>query len=90
MPVDKKRADILQLGDELHRAEYAIDVRRYDLAIEIMHQFLSTNPENSIAFYTIARAYMLKGEGQKAVAAFKETLRLDPANSNAHALYVRS
>ena len=77
MPISKKRADILELGDEIRKAEYAINVRRYDLAIEMMQRFLSTHPENSIAFYTIARAFTLKGEQQKASAAYKETLRLD-------------
>ena len=87
MAFSKKRADILELGDEIRRAEYAINVHRYDLAIEIMQHFLSTHPENSIAFYTIARAYVMKGKPQQAVEAFKETLRLDPNNSMAHALY---
>lgn len=87
MTSSRKRADILELGDEIRRAEYAISVRRYDLAIEIMQRFLSTHPENSIAFYTIARAYTLKGEQQKAIATYIETLRLDPNNSMSHALY---
>ena len=87
MAISKKKADVLELGDEIRRAEYAINVHKYDLAIDIMRRFLSAHPENSIAFYTIARAHTLKGEQQKAVAAYRETLRLDPNNNMAHALY---
>ena len=87
MAISKAKADVLELGDEIRRAEYAINVHKYDLAIDIMRRFLSAHPENSIAFYTIARAYMLKGEQQKAVAAYRETLRLDPNNNMAHAVY---
>ncbi len=87
MAISKAKADVLELGDEIRRAEYAINVHKYDLAIDIMRRFLSAHPENSIAFYTIARAHMLKGEQQKAVAAYRETLRLDPNNNMAHAVY---
>jgi tetratricopeptide (TPR) repeat protein len=87
MTANKKQADILEIRDELRKAEYAIDVRRADLAIEIMTRVLAEHPENSIAFYTIGRAYMQKKMYLRALDAFQESLRLNPLYSQAHSLY---
>lgn len=87
MAVGKQRSDIVELADDLQRANYAISVRRYDLAIEIMQRMLSEFPENSVAFYTLGRAYILKKQYIQAIDVFQETLRLEPTNSLAHTLY---
>lgn len=87
MPPDKFRVDVFEMGDELKKAEFAINARRYDLAIELMRKELSAHPENAAAFYTIARAYMLKRNNSAAITALRESLRLDPNVSNSHMLY---
>lgn len=87
MPESRRVIDIREMGDDFRKALYAIDVRRYDLAIEILHQILSSKPENSMAFYTLGRIYTLKKQHTKALEALRETLRLDATNSYAHALY---
>jgi tetratricopeptide (TPR) repeat protein len=86
MAANKKQADLFEIHDELRKAEYAINVRKNDLAIEIMMQVLAAHPENSVAFYTIGRAYMQKKLYPQALDAFKEALRLNPADDQAHAL----
>lgn len=75
------------MGDDYERAEFALNARRYDLAIEIMQRVLSHSPENSVAFHTIARAYVFKKMNVQAIEAIKESLRLDPDNSTVHTLY---
>lgn len=75
------------MGDDYERAEFALNARRYDLAIEIMQRVLSHSPENSIAFHTIARAYVFKKMNVQAIEAIKESLRLDPDSSTVHTLY---
>jgi Tfp pilus assembly protein PilF len=87
MPPHKFRADVLEIGDELEKAEFALQARRYDLAIHLMRKELSAHPENAVAFYTIARAYVLKRNTPAAINALRESLRLDPENSNSHMLY---
>jgi cytochrome c-type biogenesis protein CcmH/NrfG len=87
VPINRRAEELREMGDELKRAEYAISVRRYDLAIEIMRRVLSQHPENSLAFYTIARAYVFKKMPDKAIEAIRESLRLDPTNSQAHTIY---
>ncbi len=88
MPVSRRRSEIQEMGEEEYqRAEYALNVRRYDLAIEIMQRILSVHPENSVAFHTIARAYTHKKMTDRAIEAIRESLRLDPTNSFAHSLY---
>src|SRR5258708_27165126 len=87
MPPNKFRADVLEMGDELEKAEFALQARRYDLAIDLMRKELSAHPENTAAFYTSARAYVLKRNTPAAINALRESLRLDPDNSSSHMLY---
>lgn len=87
VPVNRRATELQEMGDDIKRADYAISVRRYDLAIEIMRGVLSQHPENSLAFYTIARAYIFKKMPDKAINAIRESLRLDPTNSHAHTIY---
>jgi Tfp pilus assembly protein PilF len=87
MPPNKFHGDVLEMGDELEKAEFAIHARRYDLAIQLMRKELIAHPENAVAFYTIARAYKLKRIRYAAFDAICESLRLDPSVSNSHMLY---
>src|SRR5712691_5360210 len=87
MPPNKFHGDMLEMGDELEKAEFALQARRYDLAIQLMRKELIAHPENAVAFYTIARAYMLKRIHYAAFDAICESLRLDPNVSNSHMLY---
>ncbi|MGH2509942.1 MAG: tetratricopeptide repeat protein, partial [Ktedonobacteraceae bacterium] len=87
MPVNKFRADVLEVRDELRKAEAALDVRRYDLAKEILLQMLREHPENSAVFYTLARAHVYSKKHMEALQAIRESLRLDPNSSQSHTLY---
>lgn len=87
MPIHKFRADVLEVRDELRKAEAALDVRRYDLAIEILHEMLRGHPENSAVFYTLARAHVYKKAYVEALRAVQESLRLDPGSSQSHTLH---
>jgi Tfp pilus assembly protein PilF len=87
MARNKFRADVLEVRDELNKAEYALNVRRYDLAIEVLQKMLKEHPENSAIFYTLARAYFAKQELMQANQAIREALRLDPQSSMSHTLY---
>lgn len=87
MPADKFRVDILEIRDELKKAEYALSVRRYDLAIELLHSMLKEHPENSAVFYTLARVYLSQEKLIEASHAVRESLRLDPLAGQAHTLY---
>jgi Tfp pilus assembly protein PilF len=75
------------MGDNYQKAEYALDVRRYDLAIDIMRNVLREHPENALAFHTMARAYTFKKDNHAALQAIRESLRLDPGNVTAQTLY---
>lgn len=83
----RRSNEIREMGDDYQRAEHALNVRRYDQAIEIMQRVLSNNPDNSVAFHTIARAYSLKKMPDKAIEAIRTSLSLDPTSSYAHGLY---
>ena len=87
MAENKFRMDVLEVRDELSKAEYALKIRRYDLAIEMLKKTLREHPENSAAFYTLGRAYLAKQELMQANQAVREALRLDPQSSLAHTLY---
>jgi Tfp pilus assembly protein PilF len=87
MPANKFRADVLEVQSELKKAEYALDVRRYDLALDLLRKMLQAHPENSAIFYTLARAYFFKKNWPAASQAIRESLRLDPQSSQSHALY---
>ncbi|MGH2480065.1 MAG: tetratricopeptide repeat protein, partial [Ktedonobacteraceae bacterium] len=87
MPANKFRADVFEVRDELRRAEAALDIRRYDLAIEILREMLKHYPENAAVFYTLARAYIYKKNYPDARQAVRESLRLDPGSSQSHTLY---
>ena len=87
MLANKFRADVLEVRDELRRAEAALDIRRYDLAIEILREMLKHYPENAAIFYTLARAYIYKKSYPDARQAVRESLRLDPGSSQSHTLH---
>lgn len=84
---NRTRADRFEMGDEYQRAEYALQARRYDLALQIAQNVLSEHPENSTAFIFIARAHVNKKNPAEALRAIQEALRLDPNNGYAHMLY---
>lgn len=87
MSSDKMRPDLLEMKDEYKKAEFALQVRRYDLAIEIMQKALNVFPEDSHAFFIIARAYTLKSNNHAALQAIRNSLRLNPASGAKYALY---
>lgn len=87
MPVNEGSADMLNIQAEIQKANSALSVRRYDLAIEIIQRVLGVEPENSQAFYTLGRAYILKHELVQARVVLRESLRFNSSYSPAHALY---
>lgn len=87
MSANKFRADVFEVQNELLRAETALNIRRYDLAIEILHRMLKDHPENSAIFYTLARAFIYKKNYAEACRFVRESLRLDPGSSKSHTLH---
>lgn len=87
MSANKFRADVLEVQNELLRAEAALNIRRYDLAIELLHKLLKDHPENTAIFYTLARAFIYKKNYAEACRAVRESLRLDPGSSKSHTLH---
>ena len=52
--------------------------KRYDVAIEVLHQAVKAGPEVADAAYFLGEAYLQNKLGSSAVVYFKEALRLDP------------
>lgn len=70
---------------EIMKAEHALDVRRYDLAIEMMLNLLKQAPEASEPYIIISRAYSMQDQYETAIQALRQALSIDPNNENAHA-----
>ena len=73
--------------EHYNRATYALQVRRYDLAIDLMQKVLSVDPDSSAAYQIIARSYLLKEDIEAAMRACYQALTLDPDDDFNHALY---
>jgi Tfp pilus assembly protein PilF len=80
-------ANLADVKDEIARAEYAISVRKYDLALQLMQEALSNHPQNAMALYTLGRVYLIQHKFPEAQQMFVETLRQNPEFSYAHMLY---
>lgn len=87
MSAEKFRDDVLEVQNDLQRAEAALNMRRYDLAIELLQSLLKAYPANSAIYYTLARAFLFQKKLREAREAVREALRLDPGYSQAHTLY---
>lgn len=87
MSAEKFREDVLEVQNDLQRAEAALNMRRYDLAIELLQSLLKEYPANSAIYYTLARAFLFQKKLREARESVREALRLDPGYSQAHTLY---
>jgi Tfp pilus assembly protein PilF len=79
--------DLALIKDEVAKAEYAIGVRKYDLALSLMQQALQDHPENSVALQTIGRIYTIQGKYLAALEAVLDALQQDPEYPGAHNIY---
>ncbi len=80
-------ANLADVKDEITKAEYAISVRKYGLAQQLMQQALSNHPQNAMALYTLGRVYLIQRKFPEAQQMFLEALRQNPEFSYAHMLY---
>ena len=69
---------------EFDRAEQAIQIGRYDLALQRIAKVLTAEPDHAGAHYLMARAEYLKGQPQRALESIVKAVRLQPD----HALYL--
>ncbi|GCE31489.1 hypothetical protein KDA_69730 [Dictyobacter alpinus] len=79
--------DLAAIKDEMSKAEYAISVRKYPLALEILHRALETHPGNSVALQAIGRVYLIQNNVPAAREATLAALAQDPEFPGAHDCY---
>jgi Tfp pilus assembly protein PilF len=72
---------------EFEKAEHAIQVGRSEAALQIIKGILSADPEDSFAYFMLARAQLLKENVEAAMEALEASIRLNPEYPSAHALY---
>ena len=65
-------SDLTFLGYELLKAD------RYDSAIPVMEFLVREYPESAGNYDSLGDAYLQKGEREKAAAAFRKALEIDP------------
>lgn len=76
--------DLHQAG-HLEKAQYALEIGRNDLAIELIEKALLFDPQNGYGFFLLTRAYDQKGDDRKALTWIYEALRLEPDAGIYHA-----
>lgn len=69
---------------DILKAEEAINLKRYDLTIQLIQNVLRDFPEDDRAFYIMARAYAGKEAYDPAFQAIQEAIRIDPLDSDYH------
>lgn len=67
------------------KAQYALEIGRNDLAIELIEKALPFDPQNAYGFFLLTRAYDEKGDVRKALTWIYEALRLEPDSGIYHA-----
>ncbi|WP_044640450.1 tetratricopeptide repeat protein [Risungbinella massiliensis] len=69
---------------ELLKASEAINLQRYDLAIQCIQNVLRDFPEEEHAFYLMARAHAGNEAYDSAFQAIQEAIRIDPLEADYH------
>lgn len=69
------------------RAEHAIELGKYDLAIELLRDVLRVAPNSTDALRNLSWAKYCQGDFQEGLRLIEETLALDPRDPTAYASY---
>jgi tetratricopeptide (TPR) repeat protein len=77
---------MIELRQELARANAMLDLKRYDQASGLLARLVSAEPESSRAWCLLARAHLGSGRHQEAVAAANRAAALDPSDEWPHRL----
>lgn len=78
------------LSQDYERGEQAFNNGNYDEATDYLSSYLEKSPEDPDARLKLGLAYLQKGSLKEAVAQFKQSMKLDPENSEAHAIIKES
>lgn len=78
------------LSQDYQRGEQAFKNENYDEAIEYLTRYLKKAPEDSDAHLKLGLAFLKKGDLREAVDQFKESVNLNPENSEARTLIKES
>jgi tetratricopeptide (TPR) repeat protein len=81
--IDELNLNIVSLTniDLLYKADMLINLSDYDAAAAILEQVLTTEPENDLAHYQLAICYSKGADPARAIAPFREAIRINPNNS---------
>ena len=74
------------LSQELDRAQYMIDVKRYGEAVTLLAGVVAADPADSRAWCLLARAHAGQGQYSEAASAAGEAVALAPADDWPHRL----
>jgi Tfp pilus assembly protein PilF len=85
----KRFTDVEISGAEVDKANYAMSLGKYTVALRLMQQVLSEHPDNSVALCCLADVYLHQQRYPEAEKTILETLRQDPHYSGAHQIYAR-
>lgn len=83
----RKTPDDAAIIGNYRKAIVALNLKRPQLALELMSKVLSAQPENPHALALLAVASMRNKDYAQAEDAIREALRLDPQSSTHHLLY---
>ena len=77
---------MIELGQELARADAMLDMKRYEQACGLLSRLVAAQPESSRAWCLLARAHLGAGRHQQAVDAANRAVTLDPSDEWPHRL----
>ena len=78
------------LSQDYERGEQAFKSENYDEAIEYLKRYLKKSPKDADAHLKLGLAFLKKGDLKEAVDQFKESINLNPENSEARTLIKKS
>lgn len=78
------------LSQDYERGEQAFKSENYDEAIEYLTKYLQKSPKDAEAHLKLGLSYLQKGSLREAVDQFKESINLNPENSEARTLIKKS
>ena len=64
------------------RAEAAIDLKKYDLAVSMMKDVISSHPDYSHAYYITSKAYFWAGDYDKSEEYIRQALSFYATNND--------